>query len=581
MKNFEIAFKLGAKMDPSVKRTFYSAQKELSSFGKGVGNVVKTGAKVVAGLGAGAVAAGAAIAGAGWKLAQASAGAQAMEAQFEQVFDGLEENARKSLSKIAKDTGMLPNRLKGSFTQMSAFAKTSGMDVADALALTERATIAAADSAAFYDRSVEDVTENLQSFLKGNYANDAALGISATETTRNAKANELYGKSFKDLSEAQKQLTLLAMVEDGNKLSGALGQAARESDAWENQLGNLRQAWTDLQAKLGKNVLPRVVDKMQLASKVLQNVDTDKLASGIEYLVSWLEKGINKGLDLARIFKAEWLPGIKGSISTGINYAKSFYNFISNNWSTIKPIVIGLVGALVILKGAMLAMSIVQTVTGFLKLFKAATLASKLSMLGLNGAMLANPMTWVVAGIMALIAAGVLLYKNWDTVKEKIGPIWDAMVNVIRGPANIMIGFANGIISAFEGMINFVGSAINKIPSIKLPEWLGGGEFGIPKIPTVSLPRIPMLAQGGIATGPTLAMIGEGLEQEAVLPLSKLQALLDGPTDNRSMQIVYNPIFNIPEGARKNEIEDITRNEFEKFKRWIKKYMDDKDRKSF
>jgi hypothetical protein len=90
-----------------------------------------------------------------------------------------------------------------------------------------------------------------------------------------------------------------------------------------------------------------------------------------------------------------------------------------------------------------------------------------------------------------------------------------------------------------------------------------------------------MLAQGGIATGPTLAMIGEGLEQEAVLPLSKLQALLDGPTDNRSMQIVYNPIFNIPEGARKNEIEDITRNEFEKFKRWIKKYMDDKDRKSF
>lgn len=77
-------------------------------------------------------------------------------------------------------------------------------------------------------------------------------------------------------------------------------------------------------------------------------------------------------------------------------------------------------------------------------------------------------------------------------------------------------------------------------------------------------------------------MIGEGLEQEAVLPLSKLQALLDGPTNSQSsMQIVYSPQIYAPEGARKSELEEISRNEFEKFKRWIKKYLDDKDRKSF
>jgi len=38
---------------------------------------------------------------------------------------------------------------------------------------------------------------------------------------------------------------------------------------------------------------------------------------------------------------------------------------------------------------------------------------------------------------------------------------------------------------------------------------------------------IPYLAEGGVTTGPTLAMIGEGREQEAVLPLSKLQGLLN------------------------------------------------------
>ncbi|GGV86694.1 hypothetical protein GCM10010294_67620 [Streptomyces griseoloalbus] len=57
---------------------------------------------------------------------------------------------------------------------------------------------------------------------------------------------------------------------------------------------------------------------------------------------------------------------------------------------------------------------------------------------------------------------------------------------------------------------------------------LGGGSFMGVDIPTVTLhtPDIPYLAEGGITTGPTLAMIGEGGEQEAVLPLSKLESLL-------------------------------------------------------
>ena len=96
--------------------------------------------------------------------------------------------------------------------------------------MMERSLTVAADSAAYYDRSLDETTESLQSFLKGNFENDAALGLSCTETTRNAAANKLFGKSYMELSEAQKQLTLLQMVEDANKLSGAMGQAARESD---------------------------------------------------------------------------------------------------------------------------------------------------------------------------------------------------------------------------------------------------------------------------------------------------------------------------------------------------------------
>ena len=54
---------------------------------------------------------------------------------------------------------------------------------------------------------------------------------------------------------------------------------------------------------------------------------------------------------------------------------------------------------------------------------------------------------------------------------------------------------------------------------------LGAGVGG--KTLGFNIPTIPALAAGGVATAPTLAMIGEGGEPEAVLPLSKLAALLD------------------------------------------------------
>lgn len=204
---------------------------------------------------------------------ETAANQQAMTSQFGQVFGDLEGTASSSLGQIADDTGILENRLKSSYTQIAAFAKTTGMETADALELSNRAMIAVADSAAFYDRSLEEVTESLQSYLKGNYENDAALGLSSTEYTRNAAAMELYNKEFQDLTESQKQLTLLQMVEDANELSGAMGQAARESETWSNQTGNLAQAWTDLKAELGDEILDESVEGIGV---LIDNMDTIK-----------------------------------------------------------------------------------------------------------------------------------------------------------------------------------------------------------------------------------------------------------------------------------------------------------------
>lgn len=208
----------------------------------------------------------------GSKAIEAAADVKAANAQFQQTFGELEGRASSALDSISEKTGIAVTRLQGGYTALYAFTKSVGGDQETALNIAQRALTAAADSAAYYDRSMEDATETLQSFLKGNYENDAALGIAATETTRNAKANELYAKSFKDLTEAQKVDTLLAMVEAGNAASGALGQAAREADSWANVTGEAAEATRILLAQLGSPILAGLTPLIQGYAKALQEM---------------------------------------------------------------------------------------------------------------------------------------------------------------------------------------------------------------------------------------------------------------------------------------------------------------------
>lgn len=217
----------------------------------------------------------------GQQCIESAAQVNAANSQFEQTFGSMESQAKSAIQSVAKESGILETRLQGVGTSIYAFAKTTGMDSANALHMMQEALQVTADSAAYYDRSLEDTAESLKSFLKGNFENDAALGLSCTETTRNAAANKLYGKSFVELSESQKQLTLLEMVKDANKLSGALGQASRESDGWENVTGNLKESWNQLLAVIGKPIL-------QVATNIVQ-----KLSSAIAKLTEYAKGAIN------------------------------------------------------------------------------------------------------------------------------------------------------------------------------------------------------------------------------------------------------------------------------------------------
>lgn len=217
---------------------------------------------------------------------EAAAEVKAANSQLEQTFGEMEASAKSSLQTISDDTNIATTRMRGSYTKIYAFAKTSGAGSAEALTIASRAMVAAADNAAYYDKSIEEATEQIQAFIKGNYANDAALGIAATETSRNTKANELYAKSFQELSESQKVDVLLAMVEAGNKASGALGQAARESDSWGNITGELAEAMRQLQAEAGKPALKKLTPVIQKitdeAYELIEDTDWDAFGETVE-----------------------------------------------------------------------------------------------------------------------------------------------------------------------------------------------------------------------------------------------------------------------------------------------------------
>ncbi|HBI2046390.1 TPA: phage tail protein [Enterococcus faecalis] len=215
---------------------------------------------------------------------EAAASAQALNAQFTQVFGKLEPLAQRTVESMGKKMNILPNRIKPTFSRITSMFKGLGLDTEAAMKKSEQATTLAADAAAFYDVSLEDASGSLTSFLKGNYEAGEAIGIFANDTqmAQFAISQGVVGstKDWQNLDEATKQATRLDYANNMLKQAGAVGQAAREADGYENVMGNLKQAWQDFLAKIGTPILGTVVSIIQSITKSLSGLG-DKVAAVI------------------------------------------------------------------------------------------------------------------------------------------------------------------------------------------------------------------------------------------------------------------------------------------------------------
>lgn len=243
--------------------------------------------------------------------------------------------------------------------------------------------------------------------------------------------------------------------------------------------------------------------------------------------------------------------------------------------------------------------------------------------------MFTNPIGMAITAIATLVLAGIYLYKNWDEVKAKLVELWTAFEEKFPGLAatmkNIYEGSIkptiDGIKTTFQGLISFISgvfsgdwtkawegaktsfsgcfqalpefakgplnlvislankaiAGLNSLGSFTVPDWVpgvGGKSMGI------NIPQIPMLASGGIATGPSLAMVGEGREPEAILPLSRLGGMMGagGP----SISVNFSPVIQITgAGAVREDVQSGLRAGVAGLKRELERLLNSERRLSY
>lgn len=407
--------------DKKALQSLKEADKEAKNNQKSLNEVNKTLDKV----GKGIIAAFTVTAVVGFtkKVVETTAKLQAMDSQFEQVFGSDKETAMAKINAQSEQLNIHSDRLKDSWSKFGAQFKGAGMEGELAMQNVNLATTLAADSAAFYDISLQNATGSLTSFLKGNFAAGDAIGVFTNATQMSKVAQDEFGLSWQQLTEAQKQDLLLQKVNETYQLNGATGQAIRESENWENVTGNLSATWERFLANVGSPVL-------DLATKAI---------GGLTDAIGWLEANLN----------------------------------------IVIPVVAALTSAIV-------AQLIVNALSKAMSAYKAVTTSMTFAQWALNTAMNANPFGVVAMVIGGLVLAGGLLVANWDKVKTTAEGLWKKIKETFGKIGEFVGGIWNGIKSALKlPTISLTGKFSIIPPSIPKFNINWNAEGGIFSKPTI------------------------------------------------------------------------------------------------
>ena len=450
------------------------------------------------------------------------------------------------------------------------------------------------------------------------------------QVQRDAIGVSLFGTMWEDLG-AEAMQAMADASTAAYDTQGALEQinSVRYNDLESAMQGVKRQAegilWT-----IGEQLEPYILDGLNfLSATVIPNVQTavEKLGGYVQSNViptiktaaQWIGDNKDMLLTLAGAIgtavgafmalrtagqAAGAIKGIGTVLGTAVKQGgllKTVVGLLGGQFTVIIAIIAAVAGAFVILwnrseKFRTAVMGIWQKVQPLIQAF-----GNLVSLIATSLApVLSNLASVVLAGLEAAFVAFAPYIENVIAILTSLiefvtnvfsgnwGAAWQNIVDIFGNVFGMIVNLAKVPINAVISAINWVNSKINSI-SVTIPDWVpgvGGTTLGF------NIPTIPALAVGGIATAPTLAMIGEGGEPEAVMPLSKLAALLDewtkpkpqgggGPEDGDGDRIVWSPVFNFYGNTTKEEAVEAARMSFAEFKKMYKQMKAEERRKKF
>lgn len=445
------------------------------------------------------------------------------------------------------------------------------------------------------------------------------------EVARDAVGVQLFGTMWEDLG--VDAMAALSEVTDGTYLAGdalseinavkydTVGQALQGiSRQLEVQLAPAGSAAAQRLAEMS----PQITESLKTVSPYIEDLAvkfSDVLVDGIDLAIAaliWCSQNtdtlkaaaVGLGIVFATFSAAKMITSIHNAVAA---FSLLRAAHLKEKAETIYLQALYAKDAVV--KGASTAATVAQTAATGAWNVVAGIGTAVTSAFGAAMAFLTSPIGLVILAIGALIGIGVLLYKNWDTVKMYavqlgtfLSGVWNsistAVGNFINGiKEKFLSGFSAlvGIVKApINGVISLINGAINGINgiSVDIPDWVpgfGGKHFGL------MLPTMPLLAKGGFTNGASIA--GEA-GTEAVISFDPsvrsqnlsywakagqmLGALPEGVSvlesggDSNSVsigQIVFSPKIEITGNADKESIIAAIRAEYPEFidllERWF------------
>ena len=223
-----------------------------------------------------------------------------------------------------------------------------------------------------------------------------ALSKVSNETDRDVLAMDLFGKSAASLS---------GVIDDGGEALKTLGQEAEDAGLILSQ------------------------DALDSANQFNDALDRLKATAS----QSFLEAGASLATTLVPAL--EKLAGLLSSLLT-------WFGNLSGGTQAFILVILGLVAAI------SPVLSLISLVTGA----AAALSVGTMTLIGTIGG--------VIAIIAAVVAAGVLLYQNWDTIKEKASELWqtikEAFNNMLSSVTETMGNVKDAIVEGWEAAIDYI-----------------------------------------------------------------------------------------------------------------------------